>query len=243
MGVQTTVAGRAAAEMLSLARLRSCIEARPVWKAINYPIFIPEGNSDIADLLVRGEVGKLVEMLKRRISLGSAPAAALLGYLEFMGAISGTPDSKAALTCCIGAAKAGDPYAQYVLAWAHWDLGNRDEALRWMKRPAAAAFLPAVVDTGRMLALLADNAGELRTAVGILWGAHKFGHVVPLVAISGIAIRGQLGLIQRLLGLVLAPYAVVRLMLRYRCEPFAIRSFSIDRRPNVPFFRPAVPAD
>jgi hypothetical protein len=170
-------------------------------------------------------------MLKRRISLGSAPAAALLGYLEFMGAISGTPDSKAAL------------YAQYVLAWAHWDLGNRDEALRWMKRPAAAAFLPAVVDTGRMLALLADNAGELRTAVGILWGAHKFGHVVPLVAISGIAIRGQLGLIQRLLGLVLAPYAVVRLMLRYRCEPFAIRSFSIDRRPNVPLFRPAVPAD
>ena len=223
--------------MLSTVRVKRCIQARSVWKSVNYPIYIPEEDSDIAALLVRDDVTSLAAELQRRTALGSASAAAVLGVLEFMGAISGTPDPQAAISCCVGPAKAGDPYSQYVLAWAYWEMGNRTDAMRWMKRPAAASFLPALVDSGRMLAAMADNAVELRTAVGFLWGAHRLRHVVPLAVISGIAVRGQLGRIRRLLGLMLFPYAAIRLMLVVRCEPFGIRSFSLHRRQNVPFFR------
>lgn len=229
--------------MLSTEKVKRCIRARSVWKSINYPIYIPEEDPEIAALLVEGNVEKLAAVLKRRTALGSMSAAAILGFLELMGAISGRLNPQAAITCCTGPAKAGNSYAQYVLAWAYWESGNRDDALRWMKLPAAASFLPALVDTGRMLAVVAHDAGELRTAVGILWGAHKLGHVVPLVAISGIAFRGRLGLGQRLLGLVMSPYAAIRLLLGYRCMPFGVRSFCIARRPNVPFFRQAVYAD
>lgn len=210
---------------------------------MNYPIYIPEEDPDIAALLVEGNVARLVTVLKRRTSLGSGSAAAVLGVLEFMGAISGKPNPHAAISCCAGPAKAGYPYAQYVLAWAYWEIGNRTDAMRWMKRPAAASFLPALVDSARILVTMADSAVELRSAVGFLWAAHRLGHVVPLAVISGIASRGQLGLIRRLLGLVLFPYAAIRLMLVVRCEPFGIRSFSLHRRQNVPFFRPPVRPD
>lgn len=223
--------------MRMCVRIKHCIQARLVWKHINYPIYIPEADPQVGALLVKGDIEQLIADLRRRTALGSMSAAALLGFLELMGGVSGKLDPQAAITCCSAAAKAGDPYAQYVIAWAYWEIGNRDDALSWMKLPAAAGFLPALVDTGRMLALVAHNEGELRTAVGILWGAHKLGHVVPLVAISGIAVRGQLGLMQRFLGLVMLPYAAIRMLLGYRCMPFGIRSFCIARRQNVAFFR------
>jgi hypothetical protein len=229
--------------MLSAGKLTRCLKRHSAWKTLNYPIYIPEEQTDIATLLMKGDAATLEGVLKRRASLGSRSAAALLGFLEIMGAFSGKPDAQAAIICCTGPAQAGDPYAQYIVAWAQWRLGNRTEALRLMKRPAAAGFLPALVDTARMLAVTAETLEELRTAVRLLWGAHKLGHVVPLVAISGIAFRGQLGSIHRLRGLLLFPYAMIRLMLGYRCDPFGIRSFCIDPRPNVPFFRQVVRAD
>lgn len=228
--------------MPSAAKLRRCLKAHAAWKALNYPIYVPEEQTDIAVLLMKGDAATVEEVLKRRASLGSRSAAALLGFLEIMGAFSGKPNPQAAITCCTGPAQAGDPYAQYILAWACWEIGKKDDAFRWMKRPAAAGFLPAIVDTGRLLAVEAQNVGELRSAVAILWGAHKHGHVLPLLAISGIGVRGRLGLLQRLLGLVLFPYAMIRLMLGYRCTPFGITSFCVARRPNVPFFHRAVPA-
>lgn len=190
--------------MLSADRRRSD-QARLAWKTLNYPIYIPDEVQDVSALLLKGDANELEAELERRASLGSASASAPLGYLEIMGAFSGEPNPQSAITCCTEPARAGDPYAQYVLSRAYWETGNRTDALRWIKRPEAASFLPALVDTGRMLAEIADNAEELRTAVRILWGAHRLGHVVPLVAISGIAFRGRLGAIHRLLGLVLIP--------------------------------------
>ncbi|MGH8290351.1 MAG: hypothetical protein ACREV7_15225 [Steroidobacteraceae bacterium] len=224
--------------MLSAAHLRRYIQARSVWKALNYPIYIPEEDRDIAALLVKGDAANLAAVLNRRASLGSGRAAAMLGFLEFMGAISGEPNPKAAIACCTGPAKAGEPYAQYVLSWAYWETGNRADAMRWMQRSALdSKFLPARVDLGKMLAELAHDSGEIRAAVRILWSAHRRGHVGALAQICGIAIRGQLGPLSRLLGIVVLPYSLIRLVLGLRCEPFGLRAFIVSRDPKVPFFK------
>jgi hypothetical protein len=219
-----------------IARLRRCIQARTVWEHINYPIYIPEELTDIAALLGKGDVVALEGELKRRAQLGSASAASVLGYLEMIGAFSGKPEPQAAIRHCARPAQAGNGYAQYVLAWAHARLGNGNEALREMARSADSGFLPALVDYGKWHVGGAANVKERRNAVRLLWAAHNRGHVTPLVAISGIACRGQLGPIYRVLGVVLFPYAMIRLMLRWRCEPLGIRSFRMDHRPNVPLF-------
>jgi len=226
--------------MLGTARVKRCIRARSVWKTVNYPIYIPEEDAEISALVAEGNVDSLVATLVRRTSLGSGSAAAVLGVLEFMGAVSGKQNLQATIGWCSAPAKAGDPYPQYVLAWAYWEIGKRADALRWMNRSVAASFLPALVDAGRMLVAMADNSVVLRTAVGFLWRAHRLGHVAPLAVISGIAFRGRLGPIKRLLGLMLFPYAAIRLMLVVRCDPFGVRSFSLHRRPDVPFFRRTV---
>jgi TPR repeat protein len=224
--------------MMSALTVRRCIQARSVWKKVNYPIYIPEEDSDTAVLLVSGDTRNLSAELKRRATLGSASAAAVLGYLEFMGAFGTEPDLDAAIACCTGPAKAGYPYAQYVLSWAYWEKRNRTEAMRWMKRSTAKSFLPALVDSGRMLAALAGNRGEVRAAVRILWGAHRLGHAGALLLIGGLALRGVMGPLPRLLGLVLFPFAAIRLAVAWRCEPFAARCFAIDKHPEVPFFKP-----
>lgn len=220
--------------MLSVARLR---RARSVWKSINYPIFIPEEDPEIVGLLVNGEADKLAEALKRRALLGSGSAAALVGFLELMGTFSGEPNPELAIAGCTVPAKAGDPYARYVLSWASWVTGKKRDALHWMTRSIAdSKFLPARLGLGRMLLTLAENDAEVRDAIRILWYAHRLGHVAALPVICGAARRGQLGPVLGLLGIIVFPYALIRATLVTYFEPFSVRSFTYVRKPGVPFF-------
>jgi hypothetical protein len=107
-----------------------------------------------------------------------------------------------------------------------------------MRRSALdSQFLPARVDLGRMLAVMAYDAGQIRLAVRVLWSAHRRGHVGALGEICGIAIRGKLGVLLRLLGVAVLPYSIARLVLGLRCEPFGIRAFIFSPDPKVPFFK------
>jgi hypothetical protein len=219
--------------------MRRYIQARSAWKKLNYPIFVPKEDEGVIPLLIAGDGTKLAEVLQRRISLGSRSAAALLGFLELMGAISGTSNPEAAIAYCTYASQAGHPYAQYVLSWAYWETGNRAEALRWMKRSAVdSKFLPAWVDFGRMLAALAINNKEVRGAVKYLWVGHRLGHTVALVFICNIGRRGHLGSLWRLVCWLALPVCMLRAMMFLKCWPFSDRSLTNARDPKVPFFKP-----
>lgn len=226
-------------EMLVPSKFRRCVQARSVWKTLNYPVFIPEGDPELIALLVSGDAAKLESVLKRRASLGSGSAAALLGFLELMRVSSGEQNPEAAIAWCIAPSKAGDPYAQYVLSWAYWEARKGPDALSWMQRSAVdSKFLPARVDAGRMLAMVAGNAAEARDAVKVLWVAHKLGHAAALVLICKIALNRQLGPIACLLGIMLFPYAALRFALIVRCDPFAARAFSYIPNAKRPLFEP-----
>lgn len=214
------------------------MEVRSVWKSLNYTIYVPEEDRDVIALLVKGDAAELAAVLMRRASLGSGCASALLGFLELMGAFGGQPNLEAAIAYCIEPAKSGDPYAQYVLSWAYWQIGKRREALRWMTRSARdSKFLPAWVGLGSILLTLAENDAEVRDAIKVLWRAHRFGHVAALPLICKVAVGGHLGPISRFLGIIALPYALARLTIVMYLQPFGIKSFAYMRQLGFPFFR------
>lgn len=226
--------------MLTAVRMRRCIQARSAWKVLNRPIFIPEDDTEAIGLLIKGDVAALTALLTRRTSLGSDSAAALLGYLEFMGAISGVSNPDAAIALCAPGARRGHDYAQYVLAWAQWESAETvRDALRWMKRSAAdSRFLPAWVGLAQMLSMSATSKSEARAAVDCLRVAHKRGHAWALLLICGIARGGQLGLGWRL-GCALAfPFCLLRALIFLKYHPFSEGSLVTLKNPKVPFLKP-----
>lgn len=224
--------------VLTAVRIGRCIH-RSAWKVLNRPIYVPEDDTEAIALLIKGDVTNLAELLTRRISLGSDSAAALLGYLEFMGAISGSSNPDAAIALCTAGARRRHGYAQYVLAWAQWESADTvADALRWMKSAAAdSKFLPAWVGLAQMLAMSSTSKQQDRAAVDCLWVAHKLGHAAALLLICGIARGGRLGLAWRL-GCALAfPFCLLRTVIFVKCHPFSYRSLVTRKNLKVPLFQ------
>jgi hypothetical protein len=206
---------------------------------LNRPIYVPPDDTEAIALLTKGDLANLVPLLKRRIALGSDPAAALLGYLEYMGAVSGVSNPRAAIELCAASAKRGYGHAQYVLSWAHWELGERTDALRWMKRSAVdSKFLPAWIELGVMLAILGANKKEVRAGVTYVWVAHKLGHAAALLNICAIGLGGRLGLAWRLGSALAFPFCLLRAIIFWSCHPFSERSLVTVKNPKVPLLDP-----
>ena len=226
--------------MLTAVSIRRFIQARSAWKVLNRPIYVPEGDTEAIALLTKGDIATLAALLTRRISLGSDSAAALLGYLEFMGAITGSSNPDAAIALCTTGARRGHGYAQYVLAWAQWESAETvADAFRWMKSSAAdSKFLPAWVGLGQMLSMSSTSKQTDRAAVDCLWVAHKLGHVAALFLICGVLGRGRLGFAWRLAAVLAFPFCLLRTAIFLKYHPFSDRSLVTSKNRKVPFLEP-----
>src|SRR5579871_6322034 len=189
---------------------------------LNHPLFVPsEGAAVVAVLAKQGREQFIVE-LTRQMELGAAWAAAILGFLDLKGAIDGRPRVDRAEQRCLAAARAGDSYAQYVLAWAVGEQKRPEEAYRWMNRAATEGdFLPAWTDLGRFaLSGVGTRHPDLARGIGLWWGAHHRGHKLALMFICEIYREGKCGLLRRVGGYLMAPYALLRYYLAFRLRPF-----------------------
>lgn len=212
------------------------------WDTFNSPVYVPEHDREVIELLTSGDISQLVVRLEHRASLGSGWASGLLAYLEAVGVLGGTPDLAAAISRCTAAAQAGDSYAQYVLAWALWETGERVRGIRWMRRSATEGkFLPAWAGWGLMLyALAGKDLKARRIALKLLWRAHRRGHIQPLQFICRCACRGHFGMAYRLVGLLAYPFVLSRASLIGSWHPFSERCFmwhSPEVHPILPFFK------
>jgi hypothetical protein len=212
------------------------------WDTFNAPVYVPEHDREVIELLISGNISQLVKVLEHRASLGSGWASGLLAYLEAVGAFGGKPNLAAAISRCTAAAQAGDSYAQYVLAWALWETGDRVHAIRWMRRSVTdGKFLPARVGLGLMVYMLGWTKRETRSsALRILWHAHRLGHIQPLQFICRCACRGHFGMAYRLLGLLAYPFVLSRASLIGSWHPFSERCFMWhppEVHPILPFLK------
>ena len=77
-----------------------------------------------------------------------------------------------------------------------------------------------------MLYKLAGKSQDTkRTALKVLWSAHRRGHIAPIGLLCSAAYRGHFGLACRLLGVVAYPFVLLRTSLMGWWDPLSERSF------------------
>lgn len=207
------------------------------WRFMNYPLYVPVG--DALDTLAKSGPRDFVADLKRRAELGAAWAAAALGFIELRGGIDGKVDLANAERFCRQPADAGDPYAQYVLAWIALTQRRGPEALEWMERAAGSNFSPACADLGRFhLGGVGSEASDVNTGISMLWRAHRLGHKAALLFICDTYRRGRCGHARRLVGYFLSPLAFARYYFALATKPFSEKVFVVDNDgAKLPLFR------
>jgi TPR repeat protein len=120
-------------------------------RGVNHPLFVPSSLADVRRLIECRRSNEAVALLKVKAKFANHPAAALLAFIHFKGAAP-QEEYAAAVTQCMAAAAAADPFAEYVLAQIHLTAGNTLEGLAWMRKSSNHLFPPALSHMGRMMA-------------------------------------------------------------------------------------------
>jgi hypothetical protein len=160
--------------------------------------------------------------LERLSSLGSTWASSALGWLCICKAKDGSRDPGRAIELCRGPAAAGDPYANYVLAWALVLTNHGTQAVDSMRRAALAGFLPAKLDLVTLVWNGCDPTGRNRRVAYDLLN-HADGHKAAMVWRCRLNRSGEFGWIRQLLGYLLAPVAFIRYALAFWMNPLSCK--------------------
>jgi TPR repeat protein len=211
-------------------------EFRRARRWARYPIYIPPEGWKSLSILAEGGPEAFRAELERLHSLGSSWAAAILGHLQLT---SGAGAGPKAVEVCRSAADGGNPYAQYVLAWALVDAGDQSEALRYLRLASLQGFSPAMVDLGQFVCRgMGTSAPDPKSAVGLLRLAIKRGHRGALGRICYVYRHCDLGLTRKTIGLVLGPLAHIRYVLSVWRNPFEVGVYLLVQSMGGPFIGP-----
>jgi TPR repeat protein len=205
-------------------------------RAVNYPLYVPEPLDPIIEMLRSGQVSSVITEVTRLAALGSAPARAVLAYLHLCGAID-TVNLDMAESLAQQAAAGNSAYAQYVLAWIYFKRAN-PKALTLMAQSAVEGrFLPAQLDLGRWAqGGLSPRGPNFAAAEDAFQHAHNRGHVLGLLFLARLYLRGRRGLLKRMLGAALFPVALLRAGWQMARDPYSVRIFTFSPHRPLPFF-------
>src|SRR5213075_2737020 len=149
-------------------------------KGVNYPLYLPESCAHAASLIASNQVSAAIESIQRVASDGDNGAAALLAYLHLRTAVP-EPDFASARPNLDRAAKAGDPFAEFVMGLASRAADRAPDAIHWMSLSANHSFGPALAQLGRFMA---NGFGFPAPARDSAWKMYKLalkhGHVPTL---------------------------------------------------------------
>jgi len=209
-----------------------------VWRhGLSHPIYVAQDLQDVQILLSEGKVSAACDALWRRANLGSDAAAALLGYMNLRHVVPDGVASSEVTQRCVDAANRNDGFAQYVVAWQAYEMGDPRTYAKWLDRSARQRFLPAIADMARyaMQAPQTTVVGR-RNAKKSFWIAFKRGHVISAPYFLKCCAKGQFGFYLGLLGLVGLPLSLIALLPIVKLCPFSIRVFSYPVGTKKPLF-------
>lgn len=219
------------------------ISIRDSWKlhqnSLNYPLYLPALGPQVERSLIDGDLQGFHAEISRLATMGSRPANALLGYLHVRGAFKQGVRFDLAETHALPGAKSGDPYSQYVVAWACFHSDRQVEAVRWMAKSAfTGRFLPAVVD---IAVWMASGRGfqdaDARAAAKTLWLAQKNGHRTAIFYIAQMLLKGRFGLLARSIPVLLFPLLLIWGVRSTFLYPFDERTFWTPWAPRSSLFK------
>ena len=203
---------------------------RLLFKYFNYyPLFVPEQSRGVLAVLAKkGPSGMMLE-LERLASLGSTWASATLGYLALLPSSQGVRDPKRAVDLCSKGAADDDPYALFILAWARFLLTKkRLPAAEAMLRSSQRGFAPAT------LAMTAFVWPNTQLTLRFIDEATKLGHKGALAVRCGFFRTGRFGIVRKIIGYALTPFARLRFTIALWINPFSdqtLQFISTDPRP------------
>ncbi len=213
----------------------------------NSPLYIPDNGSLILKLLETGGPPPFLSELQRLSALGSPWASAILGYLALMPGSDGKRDTGRAIELCKPHAHAGDPYAQFVYAWALIYGGQPKLAFESIKKATVSGFPPAGLSFAAFIwNLPGKKASDAAAALKALGFAEKTGHKAAPLCRCKFYKSGRLGLLRVPLGYLLWPLAAIRFLRGVRSDPFASQVFVFQSQatgpvirdePRLPFFQ------
>jgi hypothetical protein len=159
--------------------------------------------------------------------------AAVLGYMNFRHvAVDGLVSTEVSQRC-VDAANRNDGFAQYVVAWQAYELGEHQVFASWLHKSAKQRFLPAITDVAR--SAVQDPRGR-DIAKRSFFVAFKRGHVISALFFFKSCLNGQFGFLFRLLGLVGFPLSLLLVLPLLKLCPFSIRVFAYPMGTKKPLF-------
>jgi hypothetical protein len=193
------------------------------------PLYIPDQGRYVIKLLDSGGPSRLIGELERLSNLGSPWASAILGYLCLLPGPNGERNPDGAIELCRINAAGGDAYALYVLAWALLYKGQRNLAIRAMKKAALSGFPPATLD---YVTFVWNGWGTKAVypsvAVILLRRADSFDHKAALTWKCKMYGSGKFGPWRRLFGYMVMPFARLRYLFAALVDPFSSRVFAFQ---------------
>jgi hypothetical protein len=221
--------------------MNKVVSARAWGYGLSHPIYVSPDLQEVKVLLSEGQVSAARDALWRLATLGSDAAAGLLGYMHLRHVAMDGIGSSAVTQRCHDAANRDDGFAQYVIAWQAYEMGDNQTHAKWLDRSARQRFLPAIADMARyaMQAPQPTVTGR-RNAKRLFWIAFKRGHVISAPYFFRCCAKGQLGFHFRLLGLLGFPLSLVLLLPIVKLYPFSIRVFSYPLGTKKPLFSSAI---
>jgi hypothetical protein len=211
--------------------------ARAWGHGLSHPIYVPQGFQDVEILLSEGRVSAACDALWRRATLGSDAAAALLGYMNLRHVVMDGIESSEVTQRCLEAGNRNDGFAQYVVAWQAYEMGDNQAYAKWLERSARQRFLPAIVDIARCAVQAAGTStAARRIAKKSFWIALKRGYFISALYFFRFCANGQFGFHFRLVGFFGFPLSLILLLPIMKLCPFSIRVFSYPVGTKKPLF-------
>lgn len=173
-----------------------------------------------------------------RLSLLGVPwACAVLGYQALLRKPDGTRNVERAVSLCTGPAHSGDPYAQYILAWALVLQGDSASAATAMRKSSLQLFPPAVLDSATFFWRAKASEKDYQSVMKLLSLSDQIGHAGTSSRRCAFYRSGRFGIGRLALGYLLLPFAAAKYYLAVTLFPFSAHVFAFMERADTRFLR------
>jgi TPR repeat protein len=199
------------------------LSARVMGIVMNFPLYDGRVSDKARQLIVEGRVDKALTEYRRLADLGSGMAKCVLAYLSLRGFPNAPRDVSAAKTLATAALGTEPGYANYILAYAAAAERDAAKSVDLMCRSYRACFIPAASALGLICAY--GSRKYPKKAEFFFWRAIRLGHVPALYLLCRLYMRGDCGLVKRILAIIVIPVVLMYVWICNRLLIFSIHTF------------------
>jgi hypothetical protein len=183
-------------------------------------------------LAIGNQFGAFTEYA-RLAGLGSGRARCIIAYAQLVGCHILPKDVAESKRMATSAVASEPGFSNYILGCIAMLDSNWELSFHHLKLSIKAGFMPAFSTSAKLSSqLYRHTEKQLRDAETILRYALRKGHVPALMYLAKFYAGGARGIIKRILGLLVFPFAVIAMYVACRFAIFSVRSF---------FYHPTLP--